>query len=403
METVFLSHNGMTEALGQRQVLPYLRGLAGAGVRIHLFASEPLGADPAAVRAIAAVLAPQGILYTPLRRRPSHRMGDKARDCGQLFMTALRTLRRERVRPRIVHARGHLPSAAAKLLCSVLPGARFIFDFRGLLAEEYADLGHWRRDELRYRLTGAVERQLLRRADRVVVLTEALRQEFCAAGGPLSGRTGDVMVIPCCVDLARFRPDPQARRRSRAQLGLAVDTVLLIFAGSFSRYDLEATARFLRALRRHRDARLLLLTQDDPQRFHPFAQTAGCAEAVRSLSAPPEQVPEWLCGADAAVSLLRDCRSSLAASPTKIAEALGAGLPTVISQNVVDYNRLSGAGILPVLGTDDDALDRAAQALLGELADPEQARAGSRQTAARHFSLENIGVARYRALYEQLS
>ncbi len=145
MQAVYLSHNGMTEALGQRQVLPYLRGLSAGGVRIDLFACEPPGTGLDQTEGLRQTLLQDGIRYTPLRRRPSHGLRSKLLDCGQLFLRALLRASIEGMRPRIIHARSHLPGAVAAALARIFPKTPFVFDCRGLLAEEYADLGHWRR------------------------------------------------------------------------------------------------------------------------------------------------------------------------------------------------------------------------------------------------------------------
>lgn len=401
-DAMFLSHNGMSEPLGQTQVLPYLRGLAEAGVRIDLLACEPPGTPREASRRIQQSLAQTGIAYTPLERRPSHGLGDKGRDCASLLSAALRLSLRRRRAPRVLHARSQLPSAVAEIFAALSPRTRFIFDLRGLLGAEYIDMGHWRRGELRHRLTEAAEAYLLRRADRVVVLTEALRQELCGPGGPLRYREREVLVIPCCVDPERFRPDPEARRLRRAELGLRDDQPVLCFAGSQARYDLEAAARIVAAMRRRADARFLLLSRADPARVRAALAGLGCEEALLPVAAAPRDVPSWLCAADFGVALLRDCRSSIATSPTKVAECLAVGLPTVISEGIADAAYLRGPGLLPVNAADRRAVAELADELLDHHRGPAAAEA-ARQTALRYFSLPDVGVPRYRALYAGLA
>ena len=378
-DAIFLSHNGMSEPLGQTQVLPYLRGLAEGGVRIELLACEPPGTPLETAQRLQRSLEAAGITYTPLLRRPSHALSDKVRDGA---------------------AAG--PSAVAELLCALSPRTRFIFDCRGLLAQEYVDMGHWRRGELRYRLTEFAEAHFLRRADRVVVLTEAMREELCGPGGPLQHREREVAVIPTCVDPERFRPDPEARARRRAELGLTGAEAVLCFAGSQARYDLEAAVRLLAALRRRVDARFLLLSRADPARVRAAVAALGCEGALHAVAAAPADVPGWLCAADFGVALLRDCRPSIATSPTKVAECLAAGLPTVVSEGVADSSYLRGPGLLPVNPADRRAL----AALADELLDNWRGAAASsqaRETALRHFSLPDVGVPRYRALYAGLA
>ena len=57
-----------------------------------------------------------------------------------------------------------------------------IFDLRGLMAEEYVDAGNWKRGGLPYRLTQRVQGAAIRRADGMVMLTEAVRRQLFGAG-----------------------------------------------------------------------------------------------------------------------------------------------------------------------------------------------------------------------------
>lgn len=401
---LYLSHNGMTEPLGQSQVLPYLRGVVQAlrgALRVTLLACEPSGTAAEAPARLAAELAPLGIRYLPLRRRPTPRLRDKVGDSAALLRHALRAARSPWGPPALVHGRGQLPTAVALALRALRPGCRVIYDCRGLLTDEYLDMGHWRRGEPRQRLTAAAETRLLRGADRVVVLTQALRDELRA--GPWRARPEGVVYIPCCVDTARFRPDPAARARARAALGVDDDSLLLVFAGSMARYDMAACLRLLAALRARRPARLLLLTRAaaDPVRARAAADGLP-ADALRVVAAAPGDVPGWLAGCDLAAAFLQPWRSSIATSPTKVGEYLAAGLPTAVSAGIADGDRLRSPGLFAAAPGDPQAISALAAGMLALLWDPQAARAAARASALRHFALDTIGVARYRALYEQI-
>src|SRR5688572_14419278 len=69
---LYLSHTGMTEPLGQSQVVPYVRGLVRAGWSIELVGFEPAAADEGAVARVTDELSRDGIRYLPARRSPSH-------------------------------------------------------------------------------------------------------------------------------------------------------------------------------------------------------------------------------------------------------------------------------------------------------------------------------------------
>lgn len=395
---LYLSHTGMTEPLGQSQVLPYLRGLARAGWSIDLVAFEPAAADEGAVRAMAAGLAAQGIRYTWSRRRASHRLAVKVADAGEALGKAL--ARAAGGRPRIVHARSYLPGAVAQLVATLVPGARFVFDCRGLAGDEYVDSSHWTRDDVRYRLLKRAERVLFGRADAVVSLTRRLR-DWLAAEGLTTARTR-VEVIPCCADLERFRPDPEARARARARMSSG-DRFVLAYSGSFGTYycDDELAVLFA-AVRRRRPAQLAVFTRGDTTRLRAALAREGVSEGDLWIEAVPSaDMPAALAGADAAASLIQPWFSKIASSPTKVAEFLGVGLPVVANRGVGDMDTLieSSPAMVDAPSLRREDLEAAAAAL-------ERLPAGvaveARRLAVAEYDLERVGVARYLRLYQQL-
>ena len=209
---LFISYNGMLDPLGQSQVIPYLRELSRAeGVSFTLLSFErPAAFTPEGAKAcegLARDLGRDGIEWHRLRyhRRPS--LPATAYDVFAGVRYARRLVRRNGIE--MVHARSHVPAAMALRLKREF-GVPLIFDVRGLLAEEYADAGHWREGEFKYRLTKRMERRAFRAADGVVTLTEAIWPVIREWPG-LRGRVVAHAVVPCCADLGRFRFDPAAR------------------------------------------------------------------------------------------------------------------------------------------------------------------------------------------------
>jgi glycosyltransferase involved in cell wall biosynthesis len=396
---LYLSHTGMTEPLGQSQVLPYLRGLAQADWSIDLVAFEPASADEERIRALAASLAEQGIRYTWSRRRPTHRLVVKVADAAEAMGRALQ--RAAGGRPRVVHARSYLPGAVAKAVATLVPGARFVFDCRGLAGDEYLDFAHWTKEDLRYRLLKRAERVLFGRADAVVTLTHRLRDWLREQG--LTSARSLVEVIPCCADLDRFRPDPQARAAARAHLGSG-DRFVLAYSGSLGSYycDDELAVLFA-ALRRRVPAQLAAFTRADTTKLRAALAREGVSDAdVRVEAVEPRDMPARLAGADAAASLIQPWFSKIASSPTKVAEFLGMGLPVVANRKVGDMEALIAASPAMIDAGDlsRPALEQAAADLVQRV-NP-QLSIEARRLAVAEFDLHKIGVARYLRLYQTL-
>src|SRR5882672_6081578 len=126
----------MSEPLGQSQVLPYIRGLSRHhGWKFDLVAFEPPEVTDDQLRSLVEELARDGIAYSWSRRSRSHAVAVKGLEAGNAF--ARLAVRALRGRPRVIHARSYLPAAVGLALTAATPGAKLIFDCRGLLADEY--------------------------------------------------------------------------------------------------------------------------------------------------------------------------------------------------------------------------------------------------------------------------
>jgi glycosyltransferase involved in cell wall biosynthesis len=390
----------MTEPLGQSQVLPYLRGLARSGWSIDLVAFEPAAAAEDKIRALASGLGEQGIRYTWSRRRPSHHLAVKVADAAEALGRALG--RAAGSRPRIVHARSYLPGAVAQLVTTLIPGARFVFDCRGLAGDEYIDFGHWTRDDVRYRLLKRAERVLFGRAHAVVTLTYRLRDWLRQQG--FTRADSLVEVIPCCADLDRFRPDRDARAASRIHLR-AGDRFVLAYSGSLGSYYCdEEMAMLFAALHRRRPSLLAVFTRSDTSKLRAALAREGVPESAVFVEAvEPRDMPARLAGADAAASLIQPWFSKIASSPTKVAEFLGLGLPVVANRGIGDMEGLiaSSPAMIDAGGLSREELDRAADVLAACDQVPDL-RVEARRLAQAEFDLANVGVARYQRLYETL-
>src|SRR6185312_186181 len=281
-------------------------------------------------------------------------------------------------RPRLIHARATIAASIAHLTARLVPGARMLFDCRGLVADEYVDFGHWQRGSFRYRLLKTVEMGLFRRADALVVLTDRLRRALPA----------------------------ESRQASRARLG-AGDRFVLGYAGNLnSWYCDEQMAELFAAIRRRRPALFAIYTRAEPTRLRQALARRGVADGdVYIAPVASSAMPESLAAADGAVSFAEPRFSKIASSPVKVAEYLAAGLPIAVNRGVGDQDALLRAepSLLADAGAMEPAeLERAAAALLAA-ADDGTTTARARALASARFSLDAIGVARYRQLYERLA
>ena len=396
-----LCYLGIGEPLVQTQVVPYLAGLAAAGYQIVLLTFEPTALSRRERLRHQWMLRARDIEWHSLRyhKRPALPATLFDVSAGILYGAYLVLTRHIDV----VHARGHVPAAMAVVLKHLL-GARMVFDVRGLMADEYVDAGLWRKHGPLFSLVKRFEDVFLANADAAVVLTRRV-ERWWSDSGRFPARL-PVEVIPCCVDLGRFDVDPP--RRDVLRRGLALDgRPVMVYAGKVGGwYMLREMIDFFQVAKAHfPDLCFVLLTQSDPARAEEaFASKRVGREAYRCLTVLPSDLPAYLSLADFAISFRAPRFSQIAASPTKMAEYLAAGLPIVYNAGIGDLDELEadqvGACVRAFTLSD---YGRAVGQLRVLLAERAATGARCRAVAREHFSLAAVGIAGYLRLYAALA
>lgn len=402
MRTAFVSYNSLIEPLGPTQIVPYVLGLAGEHDVTVISFEKPTGRWPrddardrdATTRRLQAA----GVTWV---QRTYHKWPSLLATLFDI-LTGLWTLwQTHQYQPwQLVHARGAVPGAMAWAF-KKLSGVPYLYDLRGLQAQEYADAGHWSIYSLKYRLTKRMEAAILRGADGLVTLTEAIRPTV------LQGleRLRPWRVIPSCVDLEHFKFSAADRAALREGLGIG-DRPVLVYAGSLGTwYQLKEMFDFYEVARTRWDGLVfLLLTNGD-------GSLAALEQRVRGLSprnviirqVPHARMPAYLSVADAGIAFITPCASKVASSPTKYAEYLACGLQIIANAGVGDVNDLiqrTGAGVLIA---EHSTMEYRVWADEIRMYAQSWNRAHWRAIAEREFSLTDRAIPAYRSLYAEMA
>jgi len=399
---LYICYYHITDPLVESQVVAYLRGLAAQGIEMHLLTFERQQLSAKQQEEIRARLEAGGIRWHHLRYHQRPSLPATLYDVLAGTLTAARICRRHGIR--LIHARSHVPGAMALLLKRMM-GCQFLFDLRGLMAEEYLDAGRWTEGDIKFRLTKRMERVFLREADALVMLTQRIKDDLTVTEPALAGRNGALQVIPCCVDLDRFHVSDAEREAYRDARGWTGRKVLVYLGKVGTWYRPDAMAGFFRALQaREPRAFFQVLTQDDPAPILQALTGAGAQPADFDIRySRPAELPLVLSAADASISFRAGEYSKRAASPTKVGECLAAGLPVVTNAGIGDCDELlgaNGAGVT-LTGFSEPEYARGAGVLLELLDDPE-VRRRCRHLAEVQLGLEQVGRVRYGRLYTQL-
>ncbi len=173
--TLYICYYHITEPLVETQVIAYLRELARQGFEVHLLTFERESLSFERCKIIRAAMKRDGIYWHSLRYHQRPSLPATVFDIANGTWAALRICQKHKIG--LVHARSHVAAAMAMNVKRLLR-CRFLFDIRGLLAEEYVDAGHWIEGGIKYRLTKCMEQQFYRNADAFIVLTHRIKSEL---------------------------------------------------------------------------------------------------------------------------------------------------------------------------------------------------------------------------------
>ncbi|MDT4952886.1 MAG: hypothetical protein QOJ02_1024 [Acidobacteriota bacterium] len=404
---LFVSYNGMLDPLGQSQVIPYLRELSKReGVRFTLLSFERAAAwEPeglARCQRLRQELAEHNIEWHWLRYHQKPSLPATLYDVIAGVWRAQALVRHNEVE--MVHARCGIPTTIA-LPLNKLFGVKLIADVRGLVADEYAESGHWRTKSIAYRLFKMLERRALAASNGVVTLTEAI-WPILKEWDVLRGRNVPHEVVPCCADLEKFRVDLSSRLGRRAELNVQ-DKFLVVYSGSIGSWYLtdQMADLFKTLLEMRPDAHFLWLTPGDHNSIKALMRERGVTTTqytVRSVQSA--EVPSYLSASDVGIAFYRPGFSKLATSPVKVAEYLACGLPVIINAGIGDSDALvtrEGVGAL-VSNFATEEYTNAVKTVIGLLHDVEAVRRRSRGVSEKLFDVRGVGLERYARLYEQV-
>jgi glycosyltransferase involved in cell wall biosynthesis len=192
----------------------------------------------------------------------------------------------------------------------------------------------------------------------------------------------------------------------RAELGLG-DRPVMVYVGKLTGVYMDREmADFFAVARQHEpELAFLVLTQSPADSIVDELRRSGVGEdAYRITQAPSSEVGTYLAASTFAICFCHPKPSLIASSPTKIGEYLAAGLPVVSGPDVGDTDtilREREAGIV-VESFDDATYERATQQMLALAGEP-GIRERCRAVAQSVFSLDEVGIPRYDALYREIA
>ncbi len=399
-QILYLSYDGLTDPLGQSQILPYIKGLSNHGYRFTIISFEKPERFRKSRELIQRLADESNINWVPLSFTVNPPLVSKFYDAVRMRAKAVSL--HKKLGFHMVHCRSYI-AADVGLYMKKRFGIKFFFDMRGFWADEKRDGGHWRDN---HPVTGRVyryykerEKAYLQSADYVISLTEAGKKEILT--WPFYNKAIPMQVIPCCADTTLFSvTDPAQKAEGRRKLGIANGRLVFSYLGSVGMWYMlnEMLLLFKQAKQRYPNAYFLFITHSNPAIIRSKAKELHLSEEdIGVMELPRKEVPIAIKASDINISFIKPVYSKISSSPTKLGEVLSMGIPVIVNSGVGDVEQtVSDAEAGYILhGFSENELEGAINAIPQLL---QKSSTAIRASSCELYSLDR-GVGLYAACY----
>ncbi len=400
-QVLYISYDGMTDPLGQSQVLPYLTELSKSGYSFTILSFEKKKRYQAGKGIVEKIVQDASIKWVPLFFTSKPPILSKMYDRWRLLRKAFQLQHQSKFD--IIHCRSYI-AAEAGLRLKKKTGSKFLFDMRGFWADEKKDGEAWNQKNILfkkiYRHYKKKEAQFISQADCIISLTEAGHNEIMK--WPSYNPAIPINVSPCCADMDHFTVTTEQEKIKGCQLlEIPQDKLIISYLGSVGAWYMldEMLELFSLIKKKHAGALFLFITHSDPAIILLKLEKYGLTESdIKICEATRNQVPVFMKASDINISFIKPVYSKISSSPTKLGEVLVMGIPVIVNTGVGDIDAIiasTGSGIV-LKAFNEAEYARAVESISVLL----QKQPGEiRRKAEEIFSLK-IGVKKYKQSYE---
>ncbi len=404
-KVLFISYDGMTDPLGQSQVIPYLLGLSRFGYEFTILSCEKRKNYSLHKKEVNETMKLAGLTWQPIYYHKKPAVFSTLFDIMHLRKKANQLHKKEKFE--MVHTRPGIPALIGLEMKKKL-GLKFLNDIREFYADSRIDGGIWNRKKFIYKkiydFFKQKESEAVEKSDGIVCLTYAA--EKIIKQWPEYKSKVPLKVIPCSVDMSLFDParvDDTIKESLKKQLGIEDDDFIISYLGSVgSWYLVKEMMQFFKIIgAKNPKVKFLFISPNARQEIEKQAQIAGInKEKILVKEANRNEVPILLSLSRFSVFFIKPCYSKQSSSPTKHGEIMAMGVPVVSNAGVGDVADVIGkykSGI--VLETlNENEYDKVAILISDDsLFDKNEIRRG-----ALDFYDLNTAVEKYKMVYDQI-
>jgi glycosyltransferase involved in cell wall biosynthesis len=399
-KALYIAYDGMTDPLGQSQVLSYLKELS-TSYSFHLISFEKEEVYEKRKATIKDFIKGFDISWHPLPYHKSPPILSTIYD-NYLAWNKIKELYKEHNFD-IVHCRGYTLTSLG-VRAKEKFGSKFIFDMRGWWPDEKLESGLWSSIIYKpvYAYFKAKEREYFKKADIAISLTHVGKRAIIDLGLKAEDK---VEVIPTCVNFDVFKPfSERTRLEKRKEMNIPEDAMVFLYSGSVgANYRTDLVLKFFKKLKmKLPNSILVFLSHSDHQIIEQEISLANVAiEDCRIKSVSYTEVSPHLMVGDVGLIMYNLGFSVIGRSPTKLGEYSASGLLCLSARDIGDLKTIvssyPNSGVLINSLDKKEDFDKGINQILQIKVDKDQLRKDSYD----YFALEKGSFA-YLNIYNKL-
>ncbi|WP_462252926.1 glycosyltransferase [Ferruginibacter sp.] len=342
---LFISYDGMTDPLGQSQVIPYLAGLSKQGYKFTILSCDKPEKFKKHKDEVELLVKDIPITWVSL---PYHKNPPVLSSVYDYFKLKQKAVQLHAIHKfEMVHTRPGVPQLIALHLKKKF-GVKYLNDIRGFWADERVDGGMWDLKNPLYRTVynffRKKEDECVTVADYNTCLTYRGKEEILKwknVPQPVK-----VDVVPCSVDLQLFSPSSiniQVKEKFKKDLGIDDGDFIVSYLGSIGGWYLtDEMLQFCSLLLQQKpNAKFLFISNNRHEEITTAAKKYNIPEnKIIVKFAGRKEVPTLLSFSAFSLFFIKPCYSKLSSSPTKHGEIMAMGIPVITNSGVGDVKEI---------------------------------------------------------------
>lgn len=340
MNILYVTHDGITDHIGQSQIAPYLLGSSGSENSVFILSVEKK-TNSELILSFKNIFKKKGIHWVFLNYSKKFSFLSFFIELILLSIYSFKIIKNNKID--IIHCRCYPAAFVGLILKKVYSKEiKLIFDVRDFWLDTRIET---RIIKFPYRFLKLFERKLYASSDVFVTLTEKARDiiKLKFKNDVASKR---FYVIPCCADFSLFDTKKIKNERKdfiRETLSIKENNFLFGYLGSLGPdYLLEDMIKvFSTLLDLKKDSIFLFISNNGQDKvIKAFEQSNLSLDQLRYVSLDRKEVPDYLSILDMSIIFIRPSESKAGCSPTKLGELFAMNVPVIANSKVGDLDSL---------------------------------------------------------------